>query len=110
MNFKTTYLLFAVLAAILVVLTVVLWQGPTPSTSASFVMAGMNDKTNPFKPDDVTRVVIERKHPAGEDVVFERDSGTDQWRITSPRAYRADSASVNGLITEIRGAQPEKPA
>jgi hypothetical protein len=109
MNFKTTYLLFAVLAAFVAVLTIALWRGGgTGAEDAHHVMAGMHDSTNPFKPDDITRVVIERKSPEGPDLVFERDPGSKDWRITSPRAYPADSGNVQNLIQQVYDARPEK--
>ena len=55
-----------------------------------------------WRKDEVSRVEI--AHP-GETVVLERDAKSDSpWRMTSPRAERADQAAVERLLTTMEFA------
>lgn len=107
MNFKTTYLLFAALLVFLGLLVVSLWyhgEAKRRDTDKLFPVAGGNDKDRQLKAEDVTRVTIQRKKPAGPDVVFERvDDRT--WKITEPRTLRAEGNRVTSLVDSILSAQ-----
>jgi hypothetical protein len=105
MNFKTTYLLFGLLIAMLGVLGLVLYMGPSEPKGADFVFPKF--KESEHKTDDITRVVIQRKKPADADLVFERDADKN-WKLTGPRALPTDSAVVNRLVDAITGARFEE--
>src|SRR5262249_39201846 len=63
-----------------------------------------------IKADDITRVVIQRKKPAGADIVFERKDKV--WTLTEPRQLRVDSSRINNMIDSILDAgvdQENKP-
>jgi hypothetical protein len=107
MNFKTTYVLFGLLAAMLGVLAVVLITGPTAPKGEGYLFPAFKDKG--VKPGDIDKVVIQRKTPAGSDLVFERQPDKS-WKITSPRALPADSAAVNRLIDAIAEARIDAEA
>jgi hypothetical protein len=108
MNFKTTYILAGALVVVLAVfLLVVLWPSSTTSTD-EHVLVSMHDKANPFKPEDVERVEIEQKRPEGPTLVFERDPSTKDWRITAPRALKADKGNVDSLVEQLYRLRPDK--
>src|ERR1700733_14829063 len=102
MNFKTTYILFGLLFAMLGVLGLVLYMDPSEPKGAAYIFPGF--KENELKTDDIAKVVIERKNPSDADVVFERDADKN-WKITSPRPVSTDSAVVNRMIEAIADAK-----
>jgi hypothetical protein len=113
MNFKTTYVLFGALAALLAVLAVVLWRGPSPPSGERYVLSSMHDKGNPIIPEDVDRVEIEIKRPESPRLIFERNPKAEnaadkEWRITAPRSLRADPGSIDNLVRQLYNAEPEK--
>jgi hypothetical protein len=108
MNYKTTYILFGLLAALVLVLGVVLYRGPgTDQNKGSYVLPSVHDPKNPLKPDQVTRVEIQLKRPEGPTLVFERSEGSDKWRITGPRPLPADSTHIDDLVREVLDAQQQ---
>src|SRR5262249_42046770 len=107
MNLKTTYILFGTLAALLAVLGLVLYLGPTSSDEEPFALPEMHDKTNPLPTKDVQKVTIERKQPKGDDVVRERVK-EDTWKITSPRNLNADSGNGNAPINALYDARVDE--
>src|SRR5436309_1168195 len=110
MNFKTTYLLFGLLAVLLVVFAVALWKGEPASDNTLWVLPGMHSKASPFNTDEVDRVTIERSRPGQETIVFERDPEGKGWRITQPRPLRADAGHINELIRQVHDARREEQA
>ncbi|MFO0925594.1 MAG: DUF4340 domain-containing protein [Gemmataceae bacterium] len=107
MNFKTTYLLFALLAVMLSVLALVLYLGPTPPPGAENVFPSMHAKEGRIESKDIDKVVIERKVPDEATLVFERvDDNT--WKITGPRPMPADSNNIRNLIDALIGARFEE--
>jgi hypothetical protein len=108
MNFKTTYILFGVLVVLLVGLGVALWKGPTKADTSAYVLPQMREAANPLNPGQVERVEIRRTRPAEETLVFERVPGGERWKITQPRALRADDTAVNDLVRQIYDARREE--
>lgn len=104
MNFKTTYLLFGLLAVMLGVLALVLYLGPTPPPGAENVFPSMHAKDGRIDSKDIDKVVIERKSPDDTDLVFERID-ENSWKLTSPRSMPADASNVRNLIDAIIGAR-----
>src|SRR5581483_5453319 len=98
MSFKTTYLLFGTLIALLVIFGLALWKSPETENLSSYVLRNLHDAAHPIKTDDVDQVVIERKNPKEETLTFVKDPETKHWQITTPRQLRADSFAVNDLI------------
>ena len=110
MNFKTTYVLFAVLAVILVVFGVALYRyNPDAGSATAYVLPSVHDPAAPVKEDQVDRVEVERTSPA-EKIAFERDADGKRWSITQPRAYRADAGAVDGLIRQVFNARKDEKA
>jgi hypothetical protein len=110
MNFKTTYILFGVLVALIATLGVALYLEPTPPEASNYVLPSSHRKDSEIKPDDVTRVEIKRTRPAEETLVFERDADGKTWHITKPSTLRADSFAVTGLVRDVLDAQRETTA
>jgi hypothetical protein len=110
MNFKTTYILFGVLLLLVGGLFGVLWyhgKSSERNPELLFPTASSKDKERAIKPDDINRVVIERKSPADSDIVFERDKDK-AWTIVEPRQLRAEKERVNGLVDSIIGARVDQ--
>ncbi len=113
MNFKTTYVLFGALAALIGVLAIVLWRGQAPTSTGLYVLSSMHDKANPMGADDVDRVEIEVRRPESPRIVFERNPGAEnakdkEWRITSPRSLRGDPGNIRGLVAQLYDLELEK--
>src|SRR4051812_26172520 len=103
MNFKTTYLLFGLLAVMFLVLGVVLYVGPK-RTEREYVFPAMHSLDNKVEAKSIDKVVIQRKVPTDSDLVFERvDEHT--WKITGPRPLPADSGVINNLVDAIISAK-----
>lgn len=109
MNFKTTYVLIALVLVVVAVFFWAVWQGPVADTS-NYALPSMHDKARPFDPNDVERVEIQRSKPNEETLVFERDSQSKRWRITSPREYAGNNETINDLVRQIYNATREKDA
>jgi hypothetical protein len=107
MNFKTTYILFAILAVLLAIFAYALFQGPTSTDASAWVLPEVHNEANPLPERDIDRVEIERERPDDQKgkIVFVRENNV--WRIAEPREYRADRFAVEDLIRQIRDARRE---
>jgi hypothetical protein len=101
MSFKTTYVLFGVVAVLFGVLAIAFWLEPAPTDASAWVLPSVQTEGKPLQPADVDRVEIERDRPTQETLVFERDPDTKRWKITQPRALRADRFAVDDLIRQV---------
>jgi hypothetical protein len=122
MNFKTTYVLFGVLAVVLIAFILVLWMGPSSTENSDYVLPSLHKASAPVKKDDITRVEIERSRAVidkdgktetvekNEKLVFVRDADSKQWSIVEPRDYRADSSAIDTLVDQIVKATVDKNA
>jgi hypothetical protein len=109
MSFKTTYVLFGVVAALFVVLAIAFWMEPTPTDASAWVLPSVQGG-KPLSANDVDRVEIERDRPTRETLVFERNPETKRWRITQPRSLRADGGAVQNLIRQVLDAKRDLEA
>src|SRR3954468_8802278 len=111
MSFRTTYLLFGLLAVILVVFGVTLWRLPSEGAdSSAYILPSLHSPTEPVQQGDIDRVELTRT--SGESLAFARDPQTKGWRLTRPRTARADTQAVTGLIRQAfdaRRAQTDRP-
>jgi hypothetical protein len=122
MNFKTTYILFGVLAVVLLLFVFTLWLGPTDTQATAYVLPSMHREGSPLEPKDITRVEIERKRVTiekdgkketvekNERFVFVRDAGNNRWRIVEPRDYPANSTAIDALVRQIYNARRDEQA
>jgi hypothetical protein len=110
MNFKTTYILFGILAVVLLLFVFTLWLGPTDTEGTAFVLPSMHKEASPLDPKDITRVEIERTQPNAEKIVFVRDTGSNRWRVVEPRDYPANSVVIDALVRQIYNARRDEQA
>src|SRR4051794_38906092 len=105
MNFRTTYLLFGLLAAVLVVFGVALWKlNPEAADPSAYVLPSLHDPAHAVSPGDIDKVELARAEPRPT-LAFERDPQTKRWRATQPRACRASTPAVTGLIRQAVDAR-----
>jgi hypothetical protein len=105
MNLKTTYILFGVLLAVLLVFAATQFSGcEKPGTEKdTFLFADFHGK-KPVKTDEIDSVRVERAgSPA---LVFTRDKG--QWQMTEPYRLRTDNFAVTRVVEEVTGARSEQ--
>jgi hypothetical protein len=108
MNFKTTYVLFAILAVVLAVfgLTQLLNLQNTKDQTL-YALPSLHDKKKPVHSEDIETVEIERNRPQAEKLVFYR---TDQgWRLKQPNV-RIDGYLVDRVIQQVIDARKEEKA
>ena len=70
MKFKTTYLLFALLGLMLVLLAYAMWNNTPPADTSLYALPGAHDPKHPFEASDVDRVEIKRVRPEGGNAGF----------------------------------------
>jgi hypothetical protein len=111
MKFKTTYILFAVLGLMLVLLAVAMWNGggAPPADTSLYALPAAHDPKHPFEIADVDRVEIKRVRPQEETLVFTKDPSTSRWEIIEPRQLRA-SPAVNELVSQVLNATRDQEA
>src|SRR5438477_12230716 len=83
MSFKTTYILFGILAGMVLLIGLAVWLGPPSTGDATFILPSMHQK-EPVKTDDIDFVAIDRTKPTKEKLVFERDPNTKKWTLAEP--------------------------
>jgi hypothetical protein len=105
MSFKTTYILFGVLAALLLVFGFSQMFGTRPSQEG-YVMADLHREG--ITPEKIDVVEIDRKEPKAEKIVFTLDRPADRWKMTQPFAARADSDTIKQLIRQVVDAKKQE--
>src|SRR5262249_42441919 len=112
MNFRTTYVLFAILGAMFLALIVVLWIGPTPPPTG-YVLPSAHDKYKGLvTADDIDRVTIEDNRPEGSKIVFAAQ-GEDKerhWRLEAPISGAVDDYTINTLVGNVLDARRDENA
>src|SRR5947209_17211199 len=109
MKFKTTYILFAVLGLMLLLLAYAMWTGSPPPDNSLYVLPSAHDPKHPFEVSDVDRVEIKRARPQEETIAFVKDPSTLKWEIEEPRHLRAGTV-VSDLISQVLGATRDQEA
>ena len=109
MNYKTTYILFAILIGIIVLVSLVWLFSPAYVETGTYVLPAAHE-TKPITADQVVRVEIDRERPDKETLVFERTGDANRWEITAPRSLRANNSVVEGLVSDVLGATIEAHA
>jgi hypothetical protein len=105
MSFKTTYILFGVLAALLTVFGLSQMFGTRPSQEG-YVMADLH--RDGITPEKIDAVEIDRKEPKSEKIIFTLDRQADRWTMTQPFAARVDSDTIKQLIRQVIDAKKEE--
>src|SRR5712672_2985024 len=96
MNFKTTYILFGVLVALLGFAAFSLLTGPKAGEEGK-LLAGLD-------PAVVTRVTVERRQPTENKLVFVR-TGKDRWKLEAPYDAALDGRQVESMVADVINAR-----
>jgi hypothetical protein len=106
MKFRTTYILFGCLAAMLILLAVAMYFAGRPSADAGkFVFPSAQAEGTKLKPEDVDRVEVEWNRPQSQKFVLARNGDTGRWEIVEPRALRANDFAVGELVQDMLTAK-----
>jgi hypothetical protein len=108
MNFRSTYVLMGVVAALLIGLAayVMFFADETP-TGEGYLFGGFRPSNT--QPKDITTIEIER----GSEKLTAIREGPQQWKIISPITARADANQINSIIQQALDAKivsKEKPS
>lgn len=108
MNFRTTYILFAVLFAFLGIMLLTQLFGTRTKEQQEFALPSVHDIVKPVKSDDIETVEIQRFRPKEETLRFYKDSnGT--WRCKDPEV-RLVTGLVRQVIDQVMGARKDEEA
>src|SRR5579884_1725869 len=102
MRFRTTYVLFALLAIMFGTLAIALYVGPEAEKSA-WVFPNLHDPADEVKTSAVSRVVIERERPGKEKIELTRTA--DGWKVNQ---FRASRSAVEILVKDLFDLSKEK--
>jgi hypothetical protein len=108
MNFRTTYILFGLLAAVLVLFGVALYVGPSTDTD-DYVLPSLH-KGEKVKPEDIVSVEIERTRPKPEKIVANLDAESETWKLTEPFTTRLDRFTGSQLVGDFINARKSDKA
>src|SRR6516165_12664761 len=100
MNFTTTYVLYAILLALILVLAVVLWVGPGTTDTSSFVFPSLNGKSAAAEWQKFDRIEIDQD---GKKLSFVRDKNT--WTVNG---FLANAGVVNEMVRSIVNSRRDK--
>jgi len=104
MSFKTTYILFGILAGMFLLIVLAVWLGPAGTGDSTFLLPSMHKK-EAVKTDDINFVEIDRVKPTKEKLVFERDPNTKKWSLVEPEKLRVDKQAVDRLVNQVYDAR-----
>jgi hypothetical protein len=95
------YVSYGLIAAALGLTVVAVVDRDRPTTKEQSARAGMLLRV--FRPDEITRITLERRN---ERVELVREG--DNWKLTSPRIAKADFIAVTGFLNAMQGARSER--
>jgi hypothetical protein len=108
MNFKTTYILFGVLFAVLAIFGLTQLMGlRNPTDRSVYALPSLNDSKKPVRTEDIQTVEIERTRPSAEKLVFQRTG--QGWRLQQP-SVRVDNYLVDRVVQQVSRARKEERA
>jgi hypothetical protein len=108
MNFKTTYILFGLLAGLLAVLALNQLLGiQSPKDQSAWVFPKLNGGKNVIRANDIDTVEIERTGAKPVKLLFYR--GAQGWRSKEP-SVRLDGFAVDRLINQVVQAKKDEKA
>jgi len=110
MSFKTTYILFGILALVLVVFGVVLWLGPTGRGDTAYVFPSLHDPARPVEEKEIDTVEVQRFRPTQTNLVFVREPGDKGWKMTEPVGWKADGVAVDEIVRQVYDARKDPNA
>ena len=112
MNFRTTYILFAAVAVLLVAFFLIMIFRPSGDADDYLLMLlhegpGKADKISAIK-KEIDRLEIERLKPSGEALAFVRKG--DGWKLESPYEARVDKDVIERVVSDLVDARIDKNA
>ncbi len=108
MNFKTTYILFAIFAVLLGVFGLTQFMGLKSSRDkTAWVFRSLNDGKTPVRSEDIQTLEIDRPAGTPAKLVFYRSD--DGWKLRDPEV-RLDGYQVDRVIDQLIGARKEEKA
>ncbi len=108
MNFKTTYILFAIFAVLLGVFGLTQFMGLKSSRDkTAWVFRSLNDGKTPVRSEDIQTLEIDRAAGTPAKLVFYRSD--DGWKLRDPEV-RLEGYQVDRVIDQLIGARKEEKA
>ncbi len=105
MSFRTTYILFGLLGALVLVFGLALWLAPATRVDDKYVLPSI--RAGGAKVEDKNIVKVELERPAeGVEYVFVRDESKD-FKLEKPAGYRINSSHVLTLVNQVLDAKTE---
>lgn len=101
MSRSSEYVSYGLIAAAVGLTVVAVVDRDRPTTKEQAARAGMLLRV--FRPDEITRITLERRT---EKVELVREG--DDWKLTSPRIAKADFIAVTGFLNAMQGARSER--
>src|SRR5947209_1779258 len=103
MNFKTTYILFGVMAGILGLLLLTQLFGTRAGDGQLYVLPSLHNVVHPVRADDIGDVEIDRfrdkdGNSKAEKIVLHR--ADKNWKLTDPDV-RADNLAADQLVDQV---------
>jgi hypothetical protein len=98
------YVSYGLIAAALGLTIVAVVDRDRPTTKEQSARAGLLLRV--FRPDDITRITLDRRLPANEKIEIVREG--DAWKLTSPRPARADFLAVTSFLNALQGARADR--
>src|SRR5262249_8906596 len=104
MSFKTTYILFGILGAVVVVFVLALFFAPVTPPNTKYVFPSAHDPTTKVTENDVVRVEV---HRGDQTLVFTREGGKKKkhFGMEEPASHRINDAQVLSLVREVLNAE-----
>jgi len=97
MSFKTTYILFGILGAMVVVFVLALFFAPVTPPNTKYVFPSAHEPTTKVDENDIVRVEVRR---GDQTLVFTREGGEKKkpFRMEEPSGYRINDTQVLTLV------------
>lgn len=105
--FRTTYILFGLLAILLVAFGLIITFNKPVTAPSPFVFPAFHDPKEKLKVEDVDTFEIHRLKPKEEKLVFQR-IGRDHWKQVEPVQGLADRHVVNHALHQVVFAEVEE--
>src|SRR4051794_25169683 len=111
MNFRTTYLLFGLVAVLLIGVLVMMAFGPGPGDE--YVLKSLHE-SNPNREQlaeikkAIDRLEVERLNPSGDPLVFVHAG--DTWKLEAPYEAKIDAGAIDRAVTDLLDAKIDKTA
>lgn len=113
MNFRTTYILFAAVAVLLVVFILAMTLGSRGDVDEfvlrSFREHARTDEQAAKLRKEFDRVEIERHEPAASTMIFTRE-GEKPWQLETPYPARIEANLVDDIVRDLTTAKIDKTA